>query len=509
MRTTFQAVLKGIIMLVMILIAFSCSSPQEKKALTLYNTHCASCHLRPAIEDLPKSIWKNCVLPDMAARMGIIDSTNNPFKRLSYDEQYAIKLTGIYAKSPLLQKEDWNLLKDYIIAMAPESLPSITRTTEYHELSQFEPRAISFDRTPGAFITYLGHRNKKHIVTADLNGTLTEHDILTGTSWNIAQTGEAITDYSEKNDIRYITHTGYLNPSEMASGNIQIQSSDTLQQLPNIFHRPVHTLIYDLNNNGHEELVVSEFGNLTGALSLLTKVEGQGYVKKVLLNRPGAIRTIAKDMNNDGKVDLITLAAQGKESVIILYQQNNLEFRADPVIKFSPVYGTSWFDLVDYNGDGHDDIITVNGDNADKSYVHKPYHGLRIHMNDGANQFEEKYFYPMNGATRSVAQDFDKDGDIDFGILSTFPDYTTRPEHSFVYLENQQSERFQFKPFTFKDSKLGRWLLMDTVDFDQDGDDDIILSSFTYSFTPVPEHISAIWDESNVDVMVLKNELYP
>jgi hypothetical protein len=43
----------------------------------------------------------------------------------------------------------------------------------------------------------------------------------------------------------------------------------------------------------------------------------------------------------------------------------------------------------------------------------------------------------MNGASRLVARDFDKDGDMDFGIISTFPDYERHPEHRFVYLENE------------------------------------------------------------------------
>ena len=176
-------------------------------------------------------------------------------------------------------------------------------------------------------------------------------------------------------------------------------------------------------------------------------------------------------------------------------------------MRFSSIYGSSWFELIDYDGDGDDDIITVNGDNADKSYVQKPYHGMRIHINDGTNNFEEKYFYALNGATRIVARDFDQDGDIDFGVLSTFPDYKKHPEFSFVYLENTDKKTFNFKPYTFKDANVGRWFLMDAGDIDNDGDDDIILSSFTYVFTPVPKHLSKLWEEKNVDIMVLENKL--
>ena len=135
------------------------------------------------------------------------------------------------------------------------------------------------------------------------------------------------------------------------------------------------------------------------------------------------------------------------------------------------------------------------------------YHGLRIHINDGNNNFEEKYFYSLNGATRFVANDFDQDGDIDFGIISTFPDYEKTPEFSFVYLENTNSGAFSFSPYTFKESNLGRWFLMDSGDVDGDGDEDIILSAFSYSFTPVPEEFTKFWNEQNVDILVLENKL--
>ena len=52
-------------------------------------------------------------------------------------------------------------------------------------------------------------------------------------------------------------------------------------------------------------------------------------------------------------------------------------------MRYQPNYGSSWFEMMDFDGDGDLDLITANGDNADLTYTQKPYHGMRISLNDG------------------------------------------------------------------------------------------------------------------------------
>jgi hypothetical protein len=494
--------------LFIILLVLSCSSPNVKKQAALYQKQCASCHLAPSINDLPKDIWAEKILPDMGARMGIKDTAYNPMKGLSYSEQNAINQTGIYPLKPRMSKSDWLSLKEYIISMAPDSLRTPDHSSKSSELIQFLAKPISLDSTEGSLITFLEYDNKdNNLKVGDIAGNLSKYNFIENKSSQIGQFGSAVIAHTQNKKNSYTTAIGKLDPSEFSSGSILTLKDGKINPIVEMLHRPVNTLVIDLNKDGKEELVVSEFGNLTGKLSLFTKTDSAIYKKSILLNQPGTIRVLSKDMDNNGKDDLIALTSQGDETITILYQQDDLRFIAEKVIRFSPIYGSSWFELIDYDGDGDNDIITVNGDNADKSYVQKPYHGLRIHINDGKNNFEEKYFYALNGATRLVARDFDKDGDVDFGVISTFPDYENYPEFSFVYLENVNSKTYTFNPFTFKDSKMGRWFLMDAGDIDNDGDDDIILSSFTYVFTPVPDELAKYWNEKNVDLMVLENKL--
>lgn len=483
-----------IVFFLITLLLGSCVPEKPRKEVVLYQQYCGSCHLPPKIEELPKDIWKNSVLPDMASRMEIEEMYQDPNE----------VRTGF---RPKIKLQDWVLLESYIVQMAPEHLET-NKAMELEFLESFEPRTMALDNQNGGLITYLeSAKDGTELFFGDISGNLRFYDFKNESVEQLYSGKTPITWYNRKDSLEVITEVGILDPSELERGKLIVKKMEDTLSLDNKFHRPVHTLLEDLNGNGKNELVTSEFGNETGRLSLLIQNTPNLYEKQVLLNQPGCIRTLTKDMDKDGKLDLITITSQGNESITILYQTENLKFRAEKVLEFSPVYGSSWFELVDYNGDGYDDIITVNGDNADKSFVHKPYHGMRIHLNDGANNFSEAYFYPLYGATRLLARDFDQDGDMDFGLISSFPDYENTPELSFVYLENKDSENFEFSAKRLKDPNASRWFLMDAMDVDQDGDEDIVLSSFTHVFTPVPDPLAKQWAASNIDLLILENKL--
>lgn len=498
----------SILCIFFLLIGVSCSNSEDTKGKALYEAQCASCHLAPNIQDLPKNLWKDKVLPEMGARIGIRDATYDPYKGYSFDEQYAMIKSGVFSVAPSMSKDEWKLLVDYVISNAPDSLEQIKTVDTRKSMVQFSPRTVNIDSAAGSFVTFAEFDAKKgKLITGDMRGSVFEYDAVSKQMEQRFTLGNTITAFSETDSTGYITSVGILEPSEISAGRVHVFQNGSGRQLPFELHRPVHTLVHDLNKNGKEEIIVSEFGNLTGQLSLLVKKNDSAFEKRVLLNRPGALRTMARDMDGDGKDDIIVMTAQSDEGISILYQFDNLDFKAEQVIRFSPISGSSWFEVLDYDGDGDDDIITVHGDNGDKTPVLKPYHGMRIHLNDGSNHFSEAFVYPFYGATRSVSRDFDQDGDIDIALVSTFPDYSTRPEQSFVFLENKNSGDFSFEPYSLPEDISGRWFLMDAGDFDSDGDEDIVLTCFTYSFTPLPEDLSKSWRESDFDMVILENGL--
>lgn len=493
--------------LALLLTVISCSSEKEARGPVLYKKYCTSCHVAPAINDLPKHLWREAILPDMGARLGIKAPNYNPMKGMSYEEMDIVIKTGIYPDRPLISAKDWEELQSYVLNLAPDTLRATPQQAS-KDLKQFTAKAVDLDGKESSLITLLQYDGKGDLVIGNLSGLVERFNYKKGSKAPIGAFGSPVIAYTKKGRDNYVTSVGQLQPSEIPSGAIFSGQEDQFSVISETFHRPVHTLVADLNDDGSDELIVSEFGNLTGRLSILSGKSKGDYERSSLLELPGVIRVLDRDMDSDGKKDLIVLTSQGDEGITILYQEDDLRFRQEKALSFSPVYGSSWFELLDFNEDGNIDIVTVHGDNADKSYVHKPYHGMRLHLNDGDNNFNEAYFYPMNGATRVVARDFDQDGDVDFGLLSCFPDYDTRPEYSFVYLENRSEQEIDFQSFTFEKVNVGRWFLMDTGDLDDDGDEDIILSAFSYGFTPVPKELSKYWKEQKVDIMVLENQLF-
>lgn len=494
---------------------FSCKKPAPKKLTSseLYNTYCASCHIAPNINDLPKEIWKNNILPEMGARLGIRENGYNPYKRIESDEkEYEARIkSGIYPdrNRPLIQQEEWDSIKKYILSLAPDTLKfDNVKVDSIKKLTQFSEKLVrlSENREESMMITYLEHNsNTNELVVGTVFGDLFKYSFNTSKIDTITKVNSGVVSYSKIGKREYITEVGKLDPSELAIGNIHFIENDSLILFEDKLHRPVHCLVEDLNGDGKEEFIVSEFGHLTGQLSL---INGASLKKEMLLGLPGVIRVISEDMNGDDKKDLIVLTSQGDEGVFIFYQEDNLSFNMDRVIRLSPVYGSSWFELVDYNGDGHKDIIIANGDNADYSAIDKPYHGIRIFINNGKNKFEQKYFHPINGATRLVANDFDQDNDIDIAVIATFPDYENYPEQAFVYLENVNHEKYEFQSFTFNEATSGRWLLMNSGDVDNDGDLDILLTPYPIIFPQTPKKSIKKWVDSKVDLMILENKLF-
>ncbi|MGV3641525.1 MAG: FG-GAP repeat domain-containing protein, partial [Adhaeribacter sp.] len=269
--------------------------------------------------------------------------------------------------------------------------------------------------------------------------------------------------------------------------------------------RPVQMAEADLDEDGLPDLVLAEHGHHTGKVSWYKNMGSGRYEERLLKAGPGARQVIVRDFNGDQKPDVLVLVGQGQEGVYLLLNQGRGRFSELTLLRFPPVYGSSYLETGDFNGDGFTDLVYANGDNADFSFSLKAYHGLRIYLNDGKNNFKEAWFFPLHGATKVLPQDFDQDGDLDLAAIAFFPDFSRQPSESFVYLENKGGLRFEGA--TFAGSGTGHWLTLDAGDLDQDGDSDLVLGSSLQTPAYVPPTVRAAWFSSGVQIKVLRNKL--
>jgi hypothetical protein len=170
------------------------------------------------------------------------------------------------------------------------------------------------------------------------------------------------------------------------------------------------------------------------------------------------------------------LFAQADEGIWLFLNDKKGGFIASNLLHFSPVYGSTNFQLVDFNHDGYPDILYSAGDNADYSPIMKPYHGVYIFMNDTRYHFTQKYFYHIDGCMKAIAADFNKNGEPGIAAISFFPDNKNHASESFVYLENKSNLNFVAHEIPVQE--YGRWLTMDVNDFNGDGYPDVALGNF-------------------------------
>lgn len=471
---------------------------QENKPERLARKHCASCHVFPDPSLLDKKTWENGVLPQMAFRMGLDYSELQKIQERDHKE-----VLKTLPSRGLVTDEEWNTIRKYYLDNAPDSLIA-EKEEKIPPITQFDASTLTLPIESTTVLTLVKFDAANHqFFIGNRRGKLYSLN----QSLNIKDSFQLDSPPSDilfiKNSPPTVLTMGVMDPNDQALGKIIRFTTENEQViLADSLRRPVNIQRADLNRDGNEDLIVSAFGNFSGALVVYEKNMGN-YIPHIIHRLPGTRKTIVKDFNSDGLPDILALIAQGDEQFALFTNRGKFKFSIQILLKFSPLYGSSYFEVFDFNKDGNLDILYTNGDNADYSSILKSFHGVRIFLNDGKNQFKESYFYPLHGASQAMAYDFDQDGDFDIAAISFFPDFKNHPEQGFVYLENRNGKFF---PSTTPLAAASRWITMEKGDFDGDTDVDILLGALTFP-NGVPTSLFSQWREKNASLLLLKNNL--
>jgi hypothetical protein len=450
----------------------STPEPSNLSGETLAKMYCGNCHGYVEPDMLDRDTWKNRTLPEMGLRLGIGDVFSKNVLQVQQGTENLVQ-QGVYPLTPLIHEEDYQKIVAFYLEKSPEKPLSQQKRKPIQEGME------SFTYTP--LLLSAGFQNN----TTSIGFDPKTRTILAGSprgeikkfNWDegkvrkdsIMEPG-VFSVLKKWKDDWYFLDLGLLGPHEKKVGKLvkhdgKEASSYELKGL----HKPADFDFMDVNGDGIDDVVVCNFGFETGNLAWY---DGKTKKETIIKELAGARNIELSDMDGDGKKDIVVLYAQGLEGISIFYNKGKGRFKEKEVLKFSPVYGSSWFQLVDFNKDGLLDILFVNGDNADYSTTLKNYHGIRIFENQGKDKFKMTYFYPLYGATKALTGDFDEDGDLDIAAIAY---YRKDAKEGFVYFENNGS--YNFTPSTFSEVGNGQWMALELGDVDGDGAIDIILGA--------------------------------
>jgi hypothetical protein len=459
----------------------------------LARAYCATCHLEPSPDILPKKSWE-MALGYMGYMLGMenIDylvghpefAQENVKSKLSY-----LIREEMFPDAPLLSDSDWQALRNYYVeSAAEEPLAQVDKPLLHWELPQFSIIRSDYRADPAVTTmvyvreetseAYIGDSASHTIAVIGSDGQLKSEP------WKFGRAMSPV-DINFSSDVAYVASIGDL----YATG-ISKQKLATISQLSLVgkdvdgssisvvlddLYRMADMEVADLNGDGILDFVVCGFGMRQGNVAWFESQDDGSYKEHVLINRAGAVKAQLYDFNGDEYLDIAVLMSDAREAFYILVNNGANEFESTTVFETHPSYGHTYFELQDFNGDGQMDIMTVNGDNVDSDPYNtlKNYHGVRIYLNRGDLRFEEGYFYPMYGAFGAKAADFDNDGDLDIAAISFFPDFNLERRESFVYLQN--NGEMEFSAHTTPELVNGRWMTIGAGDLDGDADIDIIL----------------------------------
>lgn len=478
------------------------------KGYRLAKERCVLCHVYPSPDVLPKSEW-DVYLYRMATYMGLdINDLNfmnleERVERSLSREAEALKELGVPPKMPLLTLDEFKLVWNYYRNVALKEFPPQPKKLPIKESKLFQPKVFN-------------HSSKVHkLVSAVRFNPFNKHVYVGVVPDRVSKLNSKILVFDSQGK--------FIDQIEMAHPPISLQFFDGGFYLSSFFisnrstkyhelvkyelkngtnapkaiignlYRTTDFHFVDFNRDGQQDILTTQFGGAQGQVAWYES-KNNTYVEHVLINVSGALKAHVADFNQDKLPDFIVLMAASREGVYLFLNKGNGEFSQRTLVKYHPAFGYTDMAVADFNQDGYIDFATSNGNEDIGNRPNRPYQGIRVYVNDGHNQFQEMFYYPMLKPMRLNKGDFDGDGNMDLVAISPYVQKGNKKYENFVLLMNQsEKSNIGFEIHTVKQTNEHYWLAMDPADVDGDGDIDILLGAFNgflntnTTFTNQPE----------------------
>lgn len=229
----------------------------------------------------------------------------------------------------------------------------------------------------------------------------------------------------------------------------------------------------DLDGDGDKDLAVAQFGYDDGETRWIENLGNWKFESHILQSISGPVNVEITDIDGDNDLDIVSLVTQEWEEIYCFINDGKGTFQPKLLLGSSNEdFGSSGIIMADVNTDGLVDILYTNGDAFD--YVPpmpRPWHGVQWLENKGDLGFEFHRICNFPGAFSGRCADIDHDGDMDIFAVSGFNMWDKANAESFIWLENNGSNKFIKHTIAQKPTHL---LTLETGDFNNDGQTDMV-----------------------------------